>query len=140
MSNTYTITGYEPMCSCDEADRVCSITIRMHGQDETGKHTGYIDGILNLEDVKPLLSDIGTADKASELVNQYIADHGFKADIDRQIEQHKLKDVRPENFEAPEITLDFTVEPAVGSPVNRASGETPAEESSEEGEATDGEG
>ena len=55
------------MCSCDEADRVCSITIRMHGQDETGKHTGYIDGILNLEDVKPLLSDIGTADKASEL-------------------------------------------------------------------------
>lgn len=123
------------MCSCDDVDRVCSIVVRMHGQDETGKHTGYMDGVLNLEDSKPLVSEIGTADKASELVNQYIADFGFKENIDRQIEQDKLRDVRPENFEAPEITLDFTVEPAEGSPANPAI--KPAEEESSEEESSE---
>ena len=127
MANTYKIIRFEPMCSCDDTSRVCSIIIGMTGVDESNnRHNGYADGVLNLEDNKPLLTDVATPEKASELVSQFVADQGFKANIDVQIEESKLRDVPPENFEAPEITLDLSVEPAVGSPAN------PAEKSNEE--------
>jgi hypothetical protein len=120
------------MCSCDDTSRVCSIIIGMTGKDESNdRHNGYSDGVLNLEDNKPLLTDVATPEKASELVSQFVADQGFKDNIDQQIESSKLRDVPPENFEVPEITLDLSVEPAVGSPANPAV-EPPAEESSEE--------
>ena len=133
MANTYKICRYEPMCSCDDTSRVCSIVIGMDGVDETNnRHTGYADGVLNLEDNKPLLTDVATPEKASELVSQFVADQGFKANIDQQIESSKLRDVPPENFEVPEITLDLSVEPAEGSPANPAVEEESSEE--EEGE------
>ena len=124
------------MCSCQDTDRVCSIIIGMTGVDDTNdRHNGYTDGVLNLEDNKPLLTDVATAVKASELVSQFVADQGFKANIDQQIESSKLRDVPPENFEVPEITLDLSVEPAVGSPANPApvEEESSNEESAEEG-------
>ncbi len=142
MANTYKIIRYEPMCSCQDTDRVCSIIIGMTGVDDTNdRHNGYTDGVLNLEDNKPLLTDVATAVKASELVSQFVADQGFKANIDQQIESSKLRDVPPENFEVPEITLDLSVEPAVGSPANPAVEEKSSEESSEEssGESSGGE-
>ena len=121
------------MCSCDDTSRVCSIIIGMTGVDESNdRHNGYTDGVLNLEDNKPLLTDVATPEKASELVSQFVADQGFKANIDQQIESSKLRDVPPENFEVPEITLDLTVEPAEGSPANPAVEEESSEE--EEGE------
>ena len=139
MANTYNICRYEPMCSCNETDRGCSIIIGMTGVDETNdRHNGYADGVLNLENNKPLLTDVATPEKASELVSQFVADQGFKANIDAQIEASKLRDVPPENFEVPEITLDLSVEPAEGSPANPApveeesSSEESAEESTEE--------
>ena len=133
MANTYKICRYEPMCSCDDTSRVCSIIIGMTGVDESNdRHNGYTDGVLNLEDNKPLLTDVATPEKASELVSQFVADQGFKANIDQQIESSKLRDVPPENFEVPEITLDLTVEPAEGSPANPAVEEESSEE--EEGE------
>ena len=108
----------------------------MTGEDESNdRHNGYDDGVLNLEDNKPLLTDVATPEKASELVSQFVADQGFKARIDAQIEASKLRDVPPENFEVPEITLDLSVEPAEGSPANPAvEEESPAEESNEEAE------
>ena len=136
MANTYKICRYEPMCSCDDTSRVCSIIIGMHGVDETNtRHNGYDDGVLNLEGNKPLLTDVATPEKASELVSQFVADQGFKARIDAEIEASKLRDVPPENFEVPEITLDLSVEPAVGSPANPApvEEESSNEESAEEG-------
>ena len=133
MANTYKIIRYEPMCSCQDTSRVCSIVIGMTGVDETNdRHNGYADGVLNLEDNKPLLTDVATPEKASELVSQFVADQGFKANIDAQIEASKLRDVPPENFEVPEITLDLSVEPAEGSPANPAVEEESSEE--EEGE------
>ena len=133
MANTYKIIRYEPMCSCDDTSRVCSIIIGMTGVDESNdRHNGYTDGVLNLEDNKPLLTDVATPEKASELVSQFVADQGFKANIDQQIESSKLRDVPPENFEVPEISLDLTVEPAEGSPANPAVEEESSEE--EEGE------
>lgn len=148
MANIYSICRYEPMCSCDDTSRVCSIVIAMTGVDESNeRHNGYADGVLNLEDNKPLLTDVANPEKASELVSQFVADQGFKASIDAEIEASKLRDVPPENFEVPEITLDLSVEPAVGSPANPAveppaeeSSEEEAEESSEEESTTDGEG
>jgi hypothetical protein len=105
----------------------------MTGKDESNdRHNGYSDGVLNLEDNKPLLTDVATPEKASELVSQFVADQGFKDNIDQQIESSKLRDVPPENFEVPEITLDLSVEPAVGSPANPAVEEENSEE--EEGE------
>jgi hypothetical protein len=124
------------MCSCQDTDRVCSIIIGMTGVDESNdRHNGYADGVLNLEDNKPLLTDVATPEKASELVSQFVADQGFKARIDAEIEASKLRDVPPENFEVPEITLDLSVEPAVGSPANPApvEEESSSEESAEEG-------
>ena len=124
------------MCSCDDTSRVCSIIIGMPGVDDTNdRHNGYTDGVLNLEDNKPLLTDVATPEKASELVSQFVADQGFKARIDAEIEASKLRDVPPENFEVPEITLDLSVEPAVGSPANPApvEEESSNEESAEEG-------
>ena len=124
------------MCSCDDTSRVCSIIIGMTGVDESNdRHNGYDDGVLNLEDNKPLLTDVATPEKASELVSQFVADQGFKARIDAEIEASKLRDVPPENFEVPEITLDLSVEPAVGSPANPApvEEESSNEESAEEG-------
>jgi hypothetical protein len=139
MANTYNICRYEPMCSCEDTSRVCKIIIGMVGQDEANdRHNGYTDDVLDLEDNKPLLTDVATPEKASELVSQFVADQGFKANIDAQIEASKLRDVPPENFEVPEITLDLSVEPAVGSPANPApveeesSSEETSEESSEE--------
>ncbi len=125
------------MCSCQDTSRVCSIIIGMTGVDESNdRHNGYADGVLNLEDNKPLLTDVATPEKASELVSQFVADQGFKARIDAEIEASKLRDVPPENFEVPEITLDLSVEPAEGSPANPAV----EEESSSEEESSEEEG
>jgi len=137
MANIYKIIRYEPMCSCQDTSRVCSIIIGMTGVDESNdRHNGYADGVLNLEDNKPLLTDVATPEKASELVSQFVADQGFKARIDAEIEASKLRDVPPENFEVPEITLDLSVEPAEGSPANPAV----EEESSSEEESSEEEG
>ncbi len=124
------------MCSCDDNEKVCSIVIGLTGTDETGKHSGYTDGVHHYdEDNKPTLDEVKSG--ASALVSQFAANHGFIAQLDSQIEASKKRDVPPEDFEAPEITIDTTVEPAEGSPANPSvEEEAPAEETTEE--TTDG--
>lgn len=126
------------MCSCDDNEKVCSIVIGLTGTDETGKHSGYTDGVHRYdEDNRPTLDEVKAG--ASALVSQFAANHGFIAQLDSQIEDSKKRDVPPEDFEAPEITVDTSIEAEEGSPANpaveeEATAEETAEETTEESE------
>ena len=121
------------MSSCDDNSKVCSVVIGLTATDETEKHSAYVDGVHHYdEDNKPTLDEVKSG--ASALVSQFAANHGFIAQLDSQIEDSKKRDVPPENFEAPEITIDTSVEAEEGSPANPAVEEAPAEESSDGGE------
>lgn len=138
MANTYKCVRFEPMCSCDDNEKVCSIVIGLTGTDETGKHSGYTDGVHRYdEDNRPTLDEVKAG--ASALVSQFAANHGFIAQLDSQIEDSKKRDVPPEDFEAPEITVDTSIEAEEGSPANpaveeEATAEETAEETTEESE------
>ena len=140
MANTYKCVRFEPMCSCDDNEKVCSIVIGLTGTDETGKHSAYTDGVHYYdEDNKPTLDEVKSG--ASALVSQFAANHGFIAQLDSQIEESKKRDVPPEDFEAPEITIDTSVAAEEGSPANPAteeSSEESSEEAEEEEESSDG--
>jgi len=133
MANTYKCVRFEPMCSCEDNSKVCSVVIGLTGTDETEKHSAYVDGVHHYdEDNKPTLDEVKSG--ASALVSQFAANQGFIAQLDSQIEASKKRDVPPEDFEAPEITIDTSVAAEEGSPANPAAEEAPAEESSEEAE------
>ena len=132
MANTYSCVRLDPSCNCYDATTVCKVVIGLTAVDETGTHSGYVDGVYQYpEDGKPTIEAFKSG--ASALVSQFAADQGFITQLDSQIEASKLRDVPVADFEAPEITIDTTVQPAEGSPANPAV-ETPAEESSDGGE------
>ena len=138
MANTYQCVRFEPMCSCDDNSKVCSVVIGLTATDETEKHSAYVDGVHHYdEDNKPTLDEVKSG--ASALVSQFAANQGFIAQLDSQIEASKKRDVPPEDFEAPEITIDTSVAAEEGSPANPAEEEAPAEESSEEEESEEAE-
>ena len=121
------------MCSCDDNSKVCSVVIGLTATDETEKHSAYVDGVHHYdEDNKPTLDEVKSG--ASALVSQFAANQGFIAQLDSQVEASKKRDVPPEDFEAPEITIDTSVAAEEGSPANPAAEEAPAEESSDGGE------
>jgi len=99
------------MCDCDELDTVCSVVIGLTATTEDEKHSAYIDGIYQYdEENKPTIEEFKAG--ASALVSQFAADNGWIASLDAQIEATKKQDVPVPDFEAPEITVDTTVEPA----------------------------
>jgi hypothetical protein len=111
MANTYKCVRLEPMCDCDELDTVCSVVIGLTATTEDEKHSAYIDGIYQYdEENKPTIEEFKAG--ASALVSQFAADNGWIASLDAQIEATKKQDVPVPDFEAPEITVDTTVEPA----------------------------
>ena len=133
MANTYKCVRFEPMCSCDDNSKVCSVVIGLTATDETEKHSAYVDGVHHYdEDNKPTLDEVKSG--ASALLSQFAANQGFIAQLDSQVEASKKRDVPPEDFEAPEITIDTSVAAEEGSPANPAAEEAPAEESSDGGE------
>ena len=140
MANTYKCVRFEPMCSCEDNSKVCSVVIGLTGTDETEKHSAYVDGVHHYdEDNKPTLDEVKSG--ASALVSQFAANQGFIAQLDSQIEASKKRDVPPEDFEAPEITIDTSVAAEEGSPANPAteeSSEESSEEAEEEEESSDG--
>lgn len=134
MANTYSCVRLEPSCDCSDDTTVCNVVIGLTAVDETGNHSAYVDGVYRYpEDGKPTIEAFKSG--ASALVSQFAADQGFITQLDSQIEASKLRDVPVADFEAPEITIDTTVQPAEGSPANPAvEEEAPAEESSDGGE------
>ena len=116
MSNTYKCVRLEPQCKYDNNDCVCSVVIGLTADDGEG-NSAYTDGVYDYpEGSMPTIAEF--TEGANALVSQYAADNGWIANLHQQIEAAKLRNVAPEGFEAPEITVDTSVEAAEGSPAN----------------------
>tara|TARA_R100000808_G_C2115191_1_gene128042 strand:+ start:189 stop:578 length:390 start_codon:yes stop_codon:yes gene_type:complete len=122
----------EPQChhaAHAEAGKVCSVVIGLTAEDGQG-NSAYIDGTYQYPEGKCVAVSTFKSN-ANKIVSQFAADQGWVASLDSQIEAMKLRNVSPEDFEAPEITVDTTVKAAEGSPANPTP--EPEEESTEEG-------
>ena len=109
-NNTYRLVRFEPRCLADNKSCCCELVIGLTGEDGEG-NSAYIDGIWKpAEGTLLMLNDL-TAEKSSEIVNQFAADQNWWSSLDSQIEAQKAQPVNAENFEAPTVTLDTTVEP-----------------------------
>ena len=95
------------------------------------EHSAYVDGVYSYPmDSMPTVAEFNAG--ANALVSQFYAAQGWGDQLSAQLEEAKKRDVPVADFEAPEVTVDTSVEPAVGSPANPA----PAEEASEEEESS----
>ena len=139
-SNTYKLVRFEPRCLADNTSCVCELVIGLTGEDGEGNST-YIDGIWKPEEGTMLMLDDLTAEKSSEIVNQFAADNNWWSSLDAQIEAQKVQPVNAENFEVPEVILDTTVDPTVVEnpdlPEPEPTPELVEEEEEEETEETD---
>ena len=109
-NNTYRLVRFEPRCLADNKMCVCELVIGLTAEDGEG-NSAYIDGIWKPEEGTMLILNDLTAEKSSEIVNQFAADQNWWSSLDSQIEAQKAQPVNAENFEAPTVTLDTTVEP-----------------------------
>ena len=138
-NNTYRLVRFEPRCLADNKSCCCELVIGLTGEDGEG-NSAYIDGIWKPEEGTMLMLDDLTAEKSSEIVNQFAADQNWWASLDSQIEAQKAQPVNAENFEAPEVTLDTTVEATVveenivADEEEISDNDEPSDESSEETE------
>ena len=111
-NNTYRLVRFEPRCLADNKMCVCELVVGLTAEDGEG-NSAYIDGIWKPEEGTMLMLNDLTAEKSSEIVNQFAADNNWWSSLDSQIEAQKAQPVNAENFEAPTVTLDTTVEPTV---------------------------
>jgi len=111
MANTYKCVRLEPQChhaGHAEGGKVCSVVIGLTAEDGQG-NSSYIDGTYQYPDGKCVaVSTFKT--NANKIVSQFAADNGWVSSLDSQIEAQKVRPVAPADFEAPEITVDTTVE------------------------------
>tara|TARA_R100000742_G_C4279632_1_gene104846 strand:- start:12777 stop:13184 length:408 start_codon:yes stop_codon:yes gene_type:complete len=129
MSKEIKVVRLEPMSKFDNTDCVCQVVIGVTMSE--GEHSAYVDGVYSYPmDSMPTVAEFNAG--ANALVSQFYADQGWDKQLSDQLEAAKKRDVPVADFEAPEVTVDTSVEPAVGSPANPAPVE---EESSEEEES-----
>tara|TARA_R100000808_G_scaffold12937_1_gene31862 strand:+ start:1315 stop:1614 length:300 start_codon:yes stop_codon:yes gene_type:complete len=92
------------------------VVIGLTAEDGKG-NSAYIDGTYHYPEGKcPAVSTFKS--NANKLVSQFVADQGWVASLDSQIEAMKQRPVAPADFEAPEVTVDTSVKAAEGSPAN----------------------
>ena len=116
MGNTYKCVRLEPQCKYDNNDCVCNVVIGLTAEDGEG-NSAYIDGVYSYpEGDMPTVAEF--TEGANALVSQFAADNGWVASLDSQIESRKVQPRGAEDFEAPEITVDTSVEAAEGSHAN----------------------
>ena len=138
-NNTYRLVRLEPRCLADNKLCCCELVIGLTAEDGEG-NSAYIDGVWKPEEGEMLMLDDLTAEKSSEIVNQFAADNNWWSSLDSQIEAQKQQPVNAENFQAPVVTLDTTVEATVVEENIVADGEEisdndePSDDSSEETE------
>jgi len=124
MGNKYKVARLEPMCQPphhDESGCVCQVVIGLQAvdedvlaADENARWPGYVDGVWSPDGECPTVEAWNAM--ASTVVSQFAADRDWIANLDRQVAADKDRVVAAPNYEAPAITIDTTVEPAVGSP------------------------
>ena len=130
MSKEIKVVRLEPMSKFDNTDCVCQVVIGVTMSE--GEHSAYVDGVYSYPMASmPTVAEFKAG--ANALVSQFYADQGWDKQLSDQLEAAKKRDVPVADFEAPAVTADTSVEPAVGSPANPASIE---EESSEEEESS----
>ena len=117
MSNTYKCVRLEPQLNSPShpthAGKVCQVVIGLTADD--GENSAYIDGTYSYDVSKcPAVSTFKS--KAAALVSQFVADNGWIASLDSQLEGMKDRPVPAQDWVAPEVVVDTTVEPAEGSP------------------------
>ncbi len=110
MANTYKCVRLEPRHKSDDPNCVCEVVIGLTATDPDG-NSSYIDGVYQYPmDSMPMLNEF--KEQANALVSQFAADNKWIASLDSQIEAQKAQPKNVEDFEAPEITVDTTVEPS----------------------------
>lgn len=109
--NEYKVVRFEPRCLADNKMCICQLVIGITAKSSDSNSTAYIDGVWTPPEGEMLMLDDLTAEKSSEIVNQFAADQNWWSGLDAQLESIQQQPISPENFEAPEITVDTTVEP-----------------------------
>tara|TARA_B100001250_G_scaffold376136_1_gene364243 strand:- start:272 stop:691 length:420 start_codon:yes stop_codon:yes gene_type:complete len=109
-NNTYRLVRFEPRCLADNKLCCCELVIGLTAEDGEG-NSAYIDGIWKPEEGTMLMLNDLTAEKSSEIVNQFAADQNWWSSLDAQLVSQSKQPINAQNFEAPEVTLDTTVEP-----------------------------
>ena len=118
------------MSKFDNTDCVCQVVIGVTMTE--GEHSAYVDGVYSYPMASmPTVAEFKAG--ANALVSQFYADQGWNKQLSDQLEAAKKRDVAVADFEAPEVTVDTSVEPAVGSPANPA----PVEEEASEEESSE---
>ena len=131
MGNTYKCVRLLPQSRYNNTDCVCSVTIGLVAEDDQG-NSGYVDGVYNFpESEMPTVAEF--TEGANALVSQYAADNGWIANLNQQIEAAKVRNVAPEGFEPPEITVDTSVEPTPQPEPEPGPEPEPVEEEEDEG-------
>ena len=109
MANTYKCVRLEPRHKSDDPDCVCEVVIGLTATDEAG-NSSYIDGVYQYPmESMPKLAEF--KEQVNTLVSQFAADNNWIASLDSQIEAQLAQPKNVDDFEAPEITVDTTVEP-----------------------------
>jgi len=122
MGNIYRVCRLEPMVNPEgvtHAGKICEVVIGLQARDENtpedARWPGYVDGVWRPEHGKcPAVSTWKA--KAAEVVSQMAADNGWIAQLDSQVAADAERAVPAPEWEAPEVVVDTTVEPAEGSP------------------------
>ena len=146
MGNIYRCVRLEPMVNPEgatHAGKICEVVIGLQARDENAaedaRWPGYVDGVWRPEHGKcPAVSTWKT--KAAEVVSQMAADHGWIANLDAQVAADAERAVPAPEWEAPEVVVDTTVEPAEGSPAAPPPEPEVPEPEPEPEPAADGEG
>lgn len=108
--------------SHEHAGQVCEVVIGVHARDENAdedaRWPGYVDGTWRPKDEGncPTVEEYKSG--AAAICNQFAADNGWIANLDAQVEADKARVIPVAEWEAPEVVVDTTVEPAEGSPAN----------------------
>jgi len=111
MSDTFKMVRFEPRMLSSNPDCVCEITLGVTLTSEDSEHSAYIDGVWKPEEGTMLMLSDLTPEKSSEIISQFGSDCGWWESLRNQIAAQKLQPVNPENYTAPEITLNTELPP-----------------------------
>ena len=124
MGNVYKLSRHEPLVhpeGHEHANQICEVVIgfqsRSEDAAEDARWPGYVDGVWRPEPgTCPTVEEYKS--QAAAICNQFAADNGWWANLDQQILADAERAVPAPDWEAPDVGIDTTVEPAEGSQAN----------------------
>ena len=122
MGNIYRVCRNEPLVhpeGHEHANQICEVVIGVQARDENAdedaRWPGYVDGVWRPEaGTCPTVEEYKS--QAAAICNQFASDNGWWANLNSQVEFDKERSVPAQDWVAPEVVVDTTVEPAEGSP------------------------